>query len=70
MLSETITSFLNQKKKTVTTNDISTTFDIFTTSKLYRLTNESYYFYEKCIRLKLNKNNNRFKLSFVKPKFN
>ena len=49
VLSETKTSFLKQRKKTVTTNDISTTFDIFTISKLYRLTNKNYYFYEKCI---------------------
>ena len=58
VLSETKTSFLKQRKKTVTTNDISTTFDIFTISKLYRLTNKNYYFYEKCILIKLNKNNN------------
>ena len=36
MLSEMNASSLKQRKKTVTTSDISTMLDILTTSKLYR----------------------------------
>ena len=42
----------SSRSKTVTTSDISTTFDIFTISKLYRQIIEIFNFYETCILLK------------------
>ena len=46
MLSEMKTSSLKQRQKTATTSDISTTFDILTTSKLFCRINKSFSFYE------------------------
>ena len=46
MLSETKTSSLKQRQKTVTTSEISTTFDFLTISKIYRQINENNSCYE------------------------
>ena len=45
MLSEKNASSLKQRQKTLTTSDISTTFDILTTSKLFCRINKNLSFY-------------------------
>ena len=46
MLSEMKASSLKQRQKTVTTSDISTAFDILTTSKLFCRINKKILYYE------------------------
>ena len=46
MLSEMKASSLKLRQKNVTTSDISTTFDILTTSKLFSRINKKISFYE------------------------